>query len=580
MDILSQLGSIAAYGGTFLGIIVFIGLLGFIGLRFYTLASKEVSFVRTGVGGQKVVLGGGAFVIPGIHEKVLVNMKTLRLEVEKTKHDSLITADKLRIDVKAEFYVRVKCDEASVAYAATTLGSITMDPMRLKAQVEAKFVDALRSTAITMTMNDLNSERAKFVQQVQNVVAVDIAKNGLELESVSLTALNQTSKEFFDPTSVFDAEGLLVLTRETEARRKLVNDIEQQTRVEIETKNLEATKLQQALRKSTEEVKLTTNRDIANMTSTQESEIAAAQAAARKSAETATIDANREIETSRIEASRITEQAKVTADAAVTIRKQEQSILVADKSKEEAASKAAASAARALAVTAEETIETARQTEVAKRQKAVTLVKAEERAQEAATAITTAAKAEAEAATNRAEAQRVTATGDRDALELRASGVIAEGKAVAEALNKKNEAQNTLSQEQVAMQLRLAIIAALPAILAETVKPMMKIESIRIAELGGLGGATGATGANGQTAAHGSVGGQGGLSDAMVTSALRYRAHAPLVDGLMKEIGLNGAGNLNNLLAGVVGVGLAAEPAAFVESEPAKSAPIEEIRLD
>ena len=60
--------------GLILGGVLLIALLGIIGLKFYTLSSKERAFVRTGAGSQKVVLNGGAFVIPGIHEIVIVNM--------------------------------------------------------------------------------------------------------------------------------------------------------------------------------------------------------------------------------------------------------------------------------------------------------------------------------------------------------------------------------------------------------------------------------------------------------------------------------------------------------------------------
>lgn len=553
--------SILTYGGAAIGIFVFLALLGFIGLKFYTLSTKETAFVRTGVGGQMVVLDGGAFVVPGIHEIIKVNMKTLRLEVDKQGLESLITADRLRVDVKVEFFVRVKADAASVADAATTLGKITMEPDALKNQVEAKFVDALRAVAVKMSMYDLNAKRSEFVQQVQTVVAEDIAKNGLELESVSLTALNQTKKDFFDPSNAFDAEGLLVLTRETEARRKLVNDIEQETSVAIATKDLSATREQQELRKQTEEVKLNADREIANLTADQRAAIAAREAAARREAETATITANREVETNRIEAGRVTREAQVQADALVTMRNQETDILVANKSKDVAAAEAEASTARALAVKAEEGVETTRQVEVAERRKAVTLVSAEEKARESSIAIVVASEAEKDAAVNRASAARTDAEGQRDASVLRAAGTLAEGEAAAKALLANNQSLNALSAEQVGMQIRLAVIAALPELVEKAVKPLHSIDSIRIAEVGGLNNAyPGANGTGAMTASSGSTvdGGTGtSLTDQVVNGALRHRAHAPLVDGLMREVGLAGGGDMTKLLTGVAAMGMA-----------------------
>merc|ERR1712000_355856 len=78
---------------------VVIGLLviGFIFARLYTRATKETAFVRPGLGGEKVIKDGGALVLPVVHEVIPVNMNTLRIEVEKTSKDALITKDRMRV---------------------------------------------------------------------------------------------------------------------------------------------------------------------------------------------------------------------------------------------------------------------------------------------------------------------------------------------------------------------------------------------------------------------------------------------------------------------------------------------------
>ena len=63
--------------------------------------------------------------------------------------------------------------------AAQTLGLRTMQPELLKDLVEGKFVDALRSVAAGMTMNELHEQRADFVQKVQQASSSDLAMNGL-----------------------------------------------------------------------------------------------------------------------------------------------------------------------------------------------------------------------------------------------------------------------------------------------------------------------------------------------------------------------------------------------------------------
>ena len=51
----------------------------------YRRSTKDVSFVRTGFGGEKVIMGGGALVLPILHDITEVNMNTLRLEVTRAQ---------------------------------------------------------------------------------------------------------------------------------------------------------------------------------------------------------------------------------------------------------------------------------------------------------------------------------------------------------------------------------------------------------------------------------------------------------------------------------------------------------------
>src|SRR5246500_1322364 len=128
----------------------------------YRRSSKEVAFVRTGFGGQKVVMNGGAFVLPIIHEVIPVNMNTLRLEVQHGRDKALITRNRMRVDVISEFYVCVQSTPEAIANAAQTLGPRTMKPEALRELVEGKFVDALRSVAAEMTMEEMHEKRGEY----------------------------------------------------------------------------------------------------------------------------------------------------------------------------------------------------------------------------------------------------------------------------------------------------------------------------------------------------------------------------------------------------------------------------------
>src|SRR4030095_5670881 len=197
--------------------------------RLYRRSSKETSFVRTGLGGQKVVMNGGAFVLPIVHEVIPVNMNTLRLEVSRGRDKALITKDRMRVDVVSEFYVRVQATTDAIASAAQTLGQRTLEPETLKELVEGKFVDALRTVAAEMALEEMHEKRGEYVKRVRAVVSADLLQNGVELEAVSLTQFDQTAMEFFNPSNAFDAEGLTRLTEQIERRKKIRNDIEQDT---------------------------------------------------------------------------------------------------------------------------------------------------------------------------------------------------------------------------------------------------------------------------------------------------------------------------------------------------------------
>ena len=540
-------------------ILVALFVLGLILTRLYRRASKEVSFVRTGFGGEKVIMNGGAMVLPVLHEIIPVNMNTLRLEVRRAAQQALITRDRMRVDVMAEFYVRVKPSAESIATAAQTLGMKTMSPDELKDLVEGKFVDALRAVAAEMAMEELHEKRVDFVQKVQQVVSEDLFKNGLELETVSLTGLDQTSFEFFNPQNAFDAEGLTKLTETIEGRRKKRNEIEQDTDLAIKTKNLEAEQQRLKISREEEYAKLEQEREIAVRRAEQEASIAEQEAQKKREAEEAKIAAERDIKNEDIRKAQAVEQAEVERRKAIELAEQDRAIAVAEKSRAESEAKAEADKARAAAVREEESVITVRETERAERAKAVELIAAEEAAQKDAISLTVAAEAEKQAAQDRAEAVRIAAEAEAEKHRLQAKGeadakiLLAQAqeqqyKVDAEGTRAVNEAANVLSVEQVEMQVRLALLKHLPDIIRESVRPMEKIEDIKILQVNGLGGFAG--GANGAEGASDGQTTQASLADQMVNSALRYRSQAPLVDGLLKELGLNG-GDINGLTQGL-----------------------------
>jgi uncharacterized membrane protein YqiK len=513
-----------------------------------------------GLGGQKVIMDGGALVFPVLHETILVNMNTLKLEVTRFGKDSLFTKDRMRVDVVVAFFVRVVPTKEGIANAAQTLGQRTMDPEALSQLVEDKFVDALRAAAVSMTMQELLDKRQDFIQGVQNAVSEDLLKNGLELESVSLTRIDQTPMQFFDPNNAFDAEGLTRLTEQTQRRTKERNEIEQDTTVAISRKNFEAKQLQLEIDRQKRFAELAQSQEVASREAEQAATVAKVQVQ-RREAEEAKIMAQRQIREAEVakqqavrqrevEAEREVQIASIEQQRATQIAEQNKAISMAQKSEEQSKAEASANLALADAVRSQQAVRTAEDVAKAEREKQVTLVIASQEAERQAIGVKVSALAEKEASEAKAEAIRTLARANRENYEAEAAGKRA-----------LNEAINTLSNAQISLQEKLALIQGLPRIIEQAVKPMQSIDSIRIMQVDGLNAGSAGTQAGDATPASTS----GNLAEQAVGAALKYRAYAPVVDRLIKEVGLSGDG-----LDGLVKV--STPPPAASASVPATSA--------
>jgi uncharacterized membrane protein YqiK len=546
--------------------------------KFYQRSSKDVAFVRTGLGGEKIVLTGGALAIPIVHQTTPVNMNTLRLDVERAKERALITKDWMRVDLHTAFYVRVVATRQGVALAAQTLGARTLNSQSIQELMEGKFVDAMRTAVAELTLEELHANGRAFIDRVRSLIQEDVTKNGLELESVSLSSMDQTSKQYFDPSNTFDAEGLIRITRETEHSRQTRNEIEKATELKIQDTNLDAEEKSLVVKRQSEYARLQAEYEIATRRSEQAAQIASSRAQQESIAAQAeivqseivakarflseqTVEAERIRKEETIEAERIRKDQTIrkaeidkdslldvetiNLDKLVKVASEDRAITLLAKQKERAEASKVTSEAEAAAAGAEETIGTAREVARAEREHRIGISRAERIAQEKAIAARLAAEAERVSATDIAKAKEIIAAADAAAERIK---LLAE----AEGRRQINEAANVLSDSQVTMQLKLAVVQSLPSIIRESVKPIENIEGIKIIDIGGIGAPTGASpnGGSGETPPGGGPPGSGDLIDRAVSGALRYRMQGPVVDGLLREVGLI---DENGSLAKVVG---------------------------
>ena len=465
--------------------------------RLYRRTTREVSIVRTGQGGKQVFMDSGTFVVPMLHEITYVNMKTLRLEVARNGDAALITRDRMRVDVGVEFYVSVNATEDGVSRAAQTLGDRTFHVDQLREMIEGKLIDGLRSVAARMTMDELHENRAEFVQEVQNAVSEDLLKNGLELESVSLTALDQTPFDQLDENNAFNAVGMRKLAEVIALSKKERAGIEAEAAVEVRRAAMIAEREKYNIERDEEQAKIAQVQELETLRAAQEAEIARRRQDAERESEEARIAKERAVRAAEIAREQAIRAAEIAKEREIEVADQERQIIIATKSEEESRARASADTARAEAKKAAEAIETARAVAEAERQKQIALIEATREAERSATRLRVEAEAEKDAATDRAAARREEAQAEADAITIRAAAKKADLLAQAEGQRAITEAENALSAAIVDMKIALARLEAMPRIVAEMVRPAEKIDSIRIHQVTGLNGGGGANGAGG-----------------------------------------------------------------------------------
>jgi uncharacterized membrane protein YqiK len=217
--------------------------------------------------------------------------------------------------------------------------------------------------------------------------------------------------------------------------------------------------------------------------------------------ERARIASERAVEEDRIGRERGIEELEIGRRQAIELAEQQRAIAIAQSSKLQSEAQAAADQARAKAVSEEEKVFTARDTESAERRGKVEVLQAE----------------------SEAESSRIRAMAAKIRHEVEAEGLVL-----------MNKAANLLTPEARQSAMRRQLIDKMEGIIRESVKPMERIEGIRIFHVDGLGGGGGGNG-NGMGNA-----GSGNMADSVVNSALRFRAQAPLIDQLLREIGVQG----------------------------------------
>jgi flotillin len=316
--------------------------------RLYRKTAADEAFVKTGVGGRRCIIDGGAIVIPVVHEVIPVSLRTFKLQIDRTGPEALITADFLRADVKAVFYIRVQKEEKAIEQAATSLGAISGDAHFVQNLIQEKLVSALRTVAATQTLHALNAKRAEFAEAVQKIVAEDLKPNGLTLESVTISSLDQAPLESMRPQeNVFDAEGARTIAEKVQSQRVARNTIQREADQKVKEQDVRTAQyvaqqdVVEAKARADSEGEIAANRALAEQraktVAAEQARLAGiAQVESERQIELARVEQNRSIEVANQQREQSKEVAGVEKQKAVELARRAQQIAIAQAEKNRA----------------------------------------------------------------------------------------------------------------------------------------------------------------------------------------------------------------------------------------------------
>ena len=404
----------------------------------YRKASANMAFVRTGMGGAKVIKDGGTVVVPVVHQIVPVSLETMRLCVERSGPHALITRDNLRVDLSAEFYIKVQANADDILQAARSLGGRSVNPDAVTELLQEKLVSALRTVSATKDLVELHAKRDEFASAVQAIVTHDLASNGLTLESVTISSLDQTDPSQLQERNVFDAQGLRKIAEITQNALVERNEIERQAEQAVVKKNVETRKLVLEMQRDQAEFEAEQKMKVANVNAAREREVQEFKLAQEELVARRNIEKQKAIETTEVQKKLAVEQAEVDKQTSLIAKFREQET------------------AQILKVQAVEVAERAKQVAVAQKET--------ERA--AAQAAMLEAEAEREAAEQKVITVQVSSEADREAQKklIAAKQIITENKireettadVLAYTAVKKAEAERQAADLMYETKLRLA----------------------------------------------------------------------------------------------------------------------------
>ncbi|MEM1095330.1 MAG: flotillin domain-containing protein [Bacteroidota bacterium] len=530
--------TLIAVGGGLLFLMVLASMFN----KFMVKAASSEALVITGVGLKRPKIAlSNAFVIPLLRRVDNLDLTVKTVRIARRQHESLSCADGIRAEVEVDFYIKINPLEEDIRHVATTIGcSRAANLETLRELFEAKFADALKTAGAKLQFDQLYQNRREFRDEVLKALGQegdqDVVLNGYKLDDVAIQYLEQLPLEMHNEDNVLDSRGRKEIAQRTSAEVEAANKRLRQKEVTIAEQNREARVRQ-----------LEISQDIAEKEASQQREVQEAQAREQAATEKTLAEQEQLAEAARIEKERQIrlaqekkdqevlaaeilrqravelaeeqkrqeiENAQITRERTIRVAEQQKikEIEIARIEREAAEAEALKDKLRMLEETAlqeaekikaEEQAQTVRALEIANRQKSIEVIEAEQQAAVEKEMKKVAADVEAYELRTVAKAKLESAQLDAEAAAKQALAIEEVGRAEAEALRLRLDAENTINERVILSQALHELVPQLPTLVEKLMIPAEQIDSIKILNVSGLdqanGLGNGALGTNGSS---------------------------------------------------------------------------------
>lgn len=170
-------------------IVVFVTIVALIS-RYKRCPSDKILVIygRTGGTSAKCVHGGGAFIWPVIQDFAFLDLKPLSIEANLT---NALSRQNIRVDVPCRFTIAISTEADSMNAAAERLLGLTSE--QIQELAKDILFGQLRLVIATMTIEEINSDRDKFLDNISKNVDSELKKIGLKLINVNVTDIKDES---------------------------------------------------------------------------------------------------------------------------------------------------------------------------------------------------------------------------------------------------------------------------------------------------------------------------------------------------------------------------------------------------